>query len=197
MRILPLAEQGRWLQSQALPADPYKAGGETFEFYLQFYPPKHLGGIECFSEGLISYAGVGGEALMTVVDTECPREYDERLFNRIRYPVGEGKSIYESPAHLFSADELPDLIPIFSLTVAWQWEAYLHMPRTRTVLLNWEGDIFDLWTDDRAVYLGVSEMLKEFSLSEVAGSQPGDPANGGRPFSPDSTSTPPAAGPRR
>ncbi len=197
MRVLPLTEQGRWLQSQALPADPYKAGGEVFEFYLQFYPPKHLGGIECFTEGLIGYAGVGGEALMTVVNTECPREYDERLFNRIRFPDGEGKSIYESPAHLFSADELQDLIPIFSLTVAWQWESYLHMPRTRTVLLNWEGDIFDLWTGDRSVYFGVSEMLKTFGLSEVAASQPGGPANGGQPFSPDSTSTPPTAGLRR
>lgn len=171
MRVLALTEQARWLQSHALPVDPYKCGGEAFKFFLQFYPPKHLGGVECFTEALIGYAGVGGEMMMTVMDTECPREYDERLFDKLRFPVGESKTIYEAPAHLFAVEELQDLIPMFSLTVAWQWEAYLHMAHTRTILLNWEGDIFDMWTDDHSVFMGVSEMLKTFGLSETETAQ--------------------------
>jgi len=197
MRVLALTEQARWLQSQTLPADPYKSGGETFEFYLQFYPPKHLGGVECFTEALIGYAAEGGETMMTVMDTECPREYDVRLFDRLRFQVGESKTIYEAPAHLFAAEELQDLIPMFALTVAWQWEAYLHMPRTRTILLNWEGDIFDMWTDDHSVFMGVSEMLKTFGLSEVATAQPGGPANGSPPIRSETNSTSSAAGSRR
>ena len=42
---------------------------------------------------------------MTVMDTECPRAYDERLFDKPRFPVGEAKTIDEAPAHLYTAEE--------------------------------------------------------------------------------------------
>ena len=171
MRILPLTEQARWLAAHALPTEPYERGGEVFKFFLQFHAPKTLASIECFTKALLDYAGVGGDVMMTVIDTEAPYDYDERLFDKLRFPVGEPKTIVEAPAHLFSTDELDDLVPMFGLTVAWQWEAYLHMPHTRTVLLNWEGEVFDFWTDDRSVFAGVSEMLKTFGLSETESAQ--------------------------
>jgi len=105
--------------------------------------------------------------MLTVVDTEMPYDYEERLFNRLRFPASEPKAILDSPAHLFDREELRDVIPMFSLTVGWQWESYLHMPGSRTVLLNWEGDIFDVWTDDRSVASGISDMLKTFNLEQV------------------------------
>ena len=66
---------------------------------------------------------------------------------------------------------------MFSLTVAFQWEAYLHIPMSKTILLNWEGDIFDLWTDDRSVFASVSDMLRTFCLSETNSAQPGGPVS--------------------
>jgi hypothetical protein len=172
MQILPLTEQAAWLASHLLPGEPYQRDGENLAFFLQFYAPKELRGIQSFTEALLDYAGTRREVMMTVMDTECTRDYEERLFDTLRFPSGERKSIFDAPAHLFAAGELPDLIPMFSLTVAWQWETYLHMPRTRTILLNWEGEIFDLWTDDQAVLTGVSEMLSTFGLTKTQDAQP-------------------------
>lgn len=197
MRVLALTDQARWLRAHELPADPYESGGDTFKYYLQFHPPKHLAGIECFTGALIGCAAAGGEAMLTVMDTECPYDYDERLFDRLRFPAAGPGTIHEAPAHLFGADELQDLIPMFGLTAAWQWETYLHMPGTRTILLNWEGDVFDLWTDDPSVFVAVSEMLRGFGLSET--DPPGRPraSEGGPPTprdDPGARREPPPAG---
>lgn len=167
MRILSLSEQAAWMARRGLPANPYQCDGEKFEFYLQFYAPKSLRSTECFTEGVLNFGGSGDEIMMTVVDTENPYDYEERLFNRLRFPASEPKAILESPAHLFDRDELGDVIPMFSLTVGWQWESYLHIPGSGTVLLNWEGDIFDVWTHEQSVFLGISDMLKAFGLEPV------------------------------
>lgn len=152
---------------RGLPANPYQSGGEKFEFYLQFYAPKELRSTECFTEGVLSFAGSGDEIMMTVVDTEMPYDYEERLFNTLRFPGRQPEEIMESPAHLFDTEELRDVIPMFSLTVGWGWESYLHIPASRTVLLNWEGEIFDFWTDEQSVFSGISDMLKTFGLKQV------------------------------
>ena len=44
---------------------------------------------------------------------------------------------------------------------------------------------------------GVCHVVRRVFRSSRPGAEPGGPANGGQPLSPDSTSTPPAAGPRR
>jgi hypothetical protein len=154
-------------------------GGESFEFSLQFYAPKTFRSTECFTEGLLGFAGGNGNVMMTVIDTVSPYDYEERLFNRLRFPEGQPTSIVETPVHLFASEELRDLIPIFSLTVGWQWQAYLHMPASRSILLNWEGEIFDFWTDEQSVFSGVAGMLETFGLRETAGVQLGAAPNGG------------------
>jgi hypothetical protein len=172
MRVLTRPEQAAWIDRHGLPAEPYRSGGEKFKFYLQFHTPKTLRSIECFTEGVLNLAGLGGEVMMTIVDTEISYDFQVRLFDRLRFPMTEPKAIVDSPGHLFDSDEVRDVIPMFSLTVGWGWEAYLHMPRSRTVLLNWEGDIFDVWTDDQSVFSGICGMLKTFGLNQTDTAQP-------------------------
>jgi hypothetical protein len=167
MRILSSTELAAWMTANKLPSEPYAQGGEAFAFYLQFHAPQSFRSIECFIEALLHHAGTGGETMVTVVDTVNLYDYEYRFFEKLRFPAGETKSILEAPAHLFSAHEFTDVIPMFSLTVGWQWQAYLHMPRSRSVLFNWEGELFDLWTDDRAVLTGVRELLERFGLRET------------------------------
>jgi hypothetical protein len=96
MRILSLTEQASWVASHRLPARPYEAGGEAFAFFLQFYAPKSLRSIECFTEALLGCAGESRDVMMTVVDTVMPYDYEERLFERLRFSVGESRSITEA-----------------------------------------------------------------------------------------------------
>ena len=177
MRILKQAEQLAWLAERRLAANPIESGGDGIEFYLQFYPPKQLRAIEAFTHTFLATAGARSEVMMTITDTENPEDYELRLFDRLRFPSGDPKSIFEAPVHLFGAEEHEDLIPMFSLTVAFQWEAYLHILMSKTILLNWESDIFDLWTDDRSVFASVSDMLRTFCLSETNSAQPGGPVS--------------------
>ena len=171
MRILSIAEHAAWLAASDLAARPYVEGGGTFRFYLQFHAPTTFRATECFTEGILEYAATEGEVLLTVVNVVMPYDYEERLFDKIRRASNAPIPTDDSGGHLFTADERRDSIPVFSLTAGWQWEVYLHMPHSRTVLLNWEGAIFDLWTDDESVLSGVFEMLERFGLTETEGSK--------------------------
>lgn len=160
-----MEEHAAWLATQNLPAKPYEHGGGKFEFYIQFYAPTRFRATECFTEGLLSVAAEKGELLLSVTDMVTPYDYEEQLFDRIRFCGAASAPAADSYAHLFAADEIRDSIPMFSLTVGWQWSTYLHMPHTRTVVLNWEGTIFDLWTDDPQVFSDMPQMLQNFELS--------------------------------
>ncbi len=169
MQLLTVAEQSRWLADRQLPADPYAAGGDVFQFYLQFYPPENFRGVESFIKGFLEYAGRGSDLMVTVMDTVNPDPYELRLFDRLRTLNEERRRLLDTPVHLFEPTEDDDVIAMFTLTVAFQWQAYLHVPKTRTVLYNWEGDIFDFWTADRLVFESVSRMLDTFELKQTKG----------------------------
>ena len=179
MQILSKTEIESWMCRRALPGDPYQNGGDRLAFYLQFYPPKNLRGVESFTHGLIHHLARDDEVLMTITDTENPERYELRLFDRLRKDFASGREILDAPGHLFAAAGYDDVIPMFALTVAFQWEAYLHFPATRSIILNWEGDIIDFWTDDRNAFDAVSTMIDAFKLKEVKAAQPGATENPG------------------
>lgn len=167
MHLLETTQQARWLAERNLPVEPYEKGSYDLEFYLQFHVPKSFRGIEYFTKGVIECAGKGGQLLVTVTDTVMAEPFETRLFERLRTPNMESKRLIDQPAHLFDHEEDEDVIAMFSLTVALEWKAYLHFPASRSVLYNWEGEIFDFWSADYEVFKNLSQLVQAFELKKT------------------------------
>ena len=167
MKCITPDEELAWLAAHRIPANPYEHGGQSFAFYLQFYPPKNFRAVEAFSKNVLPPICAGGETLLSITDTELAESYELRLIERLRSANQDDRGIGEARGHLFSSAEEDDLVAMFSLTVAMGWEAYLYMPKTCSVMLNWEGDILDFWTSDRSIFEEVTRLIGVFGLQET------------------------------
>jgi hypothetical protein len=166
MRCLNGEESAEWLRRHGLPPAPYDAPGEhDLQHYLQFYPPTRLRAAEEFTNRLLHLTETTDEVLISVMNTIYHEDFELRLFDRLR-PAGE-ENVWERPGNLFSRDELRDASTMLSLTAAFEWSVYMHMPQTRSILYNWEGTIFDFWTSDPAIHQAVLEMLAVFELGQT------------------------------
>lgn len=155
-----------WLEPYGLPVDPYaESDVARLPFYLQFHAPKRFRPVEAFARELAALASPDDEFLVSITDTIMPWDFELRMFDRLR-PAG-APSLLEAPGHLFSRDEVGDMISMFSLSVALEWKAYLHVPKMRSILHNWEGEIFDFWSGTEAVFEAVSSLLVGFKLDET------------------------------
>ncbi len=167
MKCFTPDEELAWLAEHHIQAAPYEHGGQCFAFYLQFYSPKSFRGVAAFTQNVLSAICEGGETLLSIADTEQPKSYELRLIERLRSASQESRSIGKAPGHLFSSAEEDDAVAMFSLTVAMGWEAYLYMPKTSSVVFNWEGDILDFWTSKRSVFEEVTRLIAVFGLQET------------------------------
>lgn len=102
-----------------------------------------------------------------ITDWPLYKPYEMKIIDFARSAHGEKRPLTDAAGHIFSLDEKHDLIALFSLTVAYDWKAYLYFPSSKTTLYNWEGEIFDFWTDDKSRYNKLLELQKAFYLNNT------------------------------
>jgi len=85
----------------------------------------------------------------------------------IRSIHGENRWLIEAPGHLIGPDETELGISLFALSASFGWTAYLYSPLDSAILLNWEGEIFDYWTDNQQALSEMRKILVDFDLSET------------------------------
>jgi hypothetical protein len=166
MNCINVQEQETWLKDQKMQGQPYGSDNAP-KHYIQFYAPKHLRAVEAFAHNLTDLYFPSNKALLSITDWALYQPYEMRLFDCVRSIHGEKRWLIDAPGHLFSTSEKDDLIGLFSLSVAFEWTSYIYFPDARVTLLNWEGVIFDFWTDDSKQLIAVSELLKSFSLEHT------------------------------
>jgi hypothetical protein len=167
MHCLNPTEQKEWLTRSGQVEDPYREGAPSSgKLYRQFYTPPRLSQIEAFVAHYLD-AWESGEALLVVTDWPLYSPYEMKLIDLARLAHGEKRRLIDASGHLFPLDEKDDLVSLFSLTVAYYWSAYLYLPSAKTTLHNWEGEIFDFWTDDSQKYTTLLELQKSFRLNRT------------------------------
>ena len=85
----------------------------------------------------------------------------------IRALHGERRNLIECPGHLLDAGKAETGIALVSLSASFSWSCYLYSPLANSTLYNWEGEIFDFWTDGDAAFAAMKEILMELSLEET------------------------------
>lgn len=147
MRCLTPAEVSSWLATHELPADPYNQPDTASRHYhqcelLKEYPP-----IRFFIRGLLAEIGNAGPLLILPTDWSAYQPDEMIAIDAIRRLSGETRPLIEAPGHLLDPADTETAVALFSLFTTYQWTCWVHSPADRSVLLSWEGEFLDFWTE--------------------------------------------------
>jgi hypothetical protein len=166
MKCLKESEVSGWLLEQGLPGDPYR-GDTAPDHYLQFSVPTRYLALEAFVRQFYSRIIPETESLIHFTDWGLYQESQMMAVAGIRTGAGECRTLREAPGHVVATGEVAAGVALFSLAAAFAWSCYLYVPSERTILYNWEGELFDFWTDGGSRLQEMRLLLKEFDLEEI------------------------------
>lgn len=176
MQCLTDSEVSAWLARHEIPENPYK-NRPTQAYYLQFRAPDQHRETDalarCYSEWIISES----VRLVHIVDWSHYTPSDMIAVAGIRSSHTENRSLIEAPGHLIEPEEAEVGVSLFALSASFEWTAYLCTSQDRTTLLNWEGELFDFWTDSQEAFLNMRKLLADFQLAETYQSEQADEAD--------------------
>lgn len=158
----------KWIVAHGQLEDPYRDGSKS-GLRIQFYAPTHYLAIEHFVRCcLTEILADSDEFLVLLTDWEPTEPCRDMVLNALRASTGEARSITQAPACIVSKDDPESAIALFALVVSFKWKAYLYGTYNQTVLYNWEGEIFDVWTDSPDLARALRTILQNFKLREVS-----------------------------
>ena len=165
MQCLTENEISHWLRERGIPEAPYHQVPPT-SFYLQFFTPPNQS-LSAFFRQYWALV-IGGEtALVHITDWGLYTASEMIPLMGIRALHSETRTLIDAPGHLLETHESETVISLMTLTTFFAWSSYWYSPSGHSILYNWEGDIFDFWTDDAAKMEMMKRLLVDFDLRET------------------------------
>lgn len=171
MQCATESEIDNWLNERAIPKDPYY-GEAAPEFYLQFHAPPKYRWLDAFTRHYYERIIPESESLIHITDCALYQPSEMIAITGIRRSRGEDRLLIEVPGHSLILEEVELGISLFSLAASFAWSSYLYSPANRSTLHNWEGEIFDFWTDSKQCLAEMGVILREFDLEETTKEKP-------------------------
>ena len=168
MRCLTNQEVTEWLRKHSIPEDPY-SGVSSPRYYLQFYPPLAHGFIDAFVRTYHLLMMPDSEAMVHMTDWSTYEPSEMLAIMGIRSMSEENRWLIHAPGHLLTPEESETSVALFSLSASFAWSSYLYCPKYNSTLFNWEGEIFDFWTDCVVMMAQMKRLLELFQLKETEG----------------------------
>ena len=166
MKCLTENEISQWLDQYGIVGDPYAKSHSAC--YLQFYAPQKHQAIDGFIRRCFDLVFCSTDTLLHITDWGLYTPSEMIPVMGIRSLHSEERLLIEAPGHLFDSAEAEAAISLMALTASFAWSSYLYCPTNRSTLYNWEGDIFDFWTDDPSQIAILKRILEDFDLHETA-----------------------------
>jgi hypothetical protein len=163
MQCITDSEITDWLRERSIPKDPYRDDVAP-RFYLQFHAPTKDRTIDAFSRHYFERILPAAESLIHLTDWGLYQQSEMIAISGIRASQGEHRMLIDSPGHLLTPSEHEIGVSLFSLSGSFAWSSYIYSPHHRSTLHNWEGEIFDFWTDREEVISDVKLILEQFDL---------------------------------
>ena len=170
MRCLTDSEVSEWLRREEIQEDPYERGS-VHDYYLQFRAPTADGHMDALVRHYWERIIPGSVAVVHMTDWGLYKPSEMTAVVGIRSTHGEKRALIEAAGHLIEPGEAEVGISLFALSASFEWTSYLYAPPARTTLLNWEGELFDFWTESREAYAEMRRLLAEFELAETCRSE--------------------------
>ena len=166
MRCLTDNEVSDWLLAHSIPKDPYR-GASTPANYVQFYAPSTHRHLDAFVRNYSLVIIPDSESMVHMTDWSLYQPSEMIAIMGIRSSCDENRWLIHAPGHLLAPEEAETGIALFSLSASFAWSSYLYCPKNRSTLYNWEGDIFDFWTDCDATMEEMMFLLAQSDLAET------------------------------
>lgn len=170
MKCLTENEISQWLDQRGIVGDPYVKSHSAV--YLQFDAPKKHQAIEAFIRRYYDLIVRSTDTLLHITDWGLYTKSEMIPVMGIRSLHSEARLLIDAPGHLLDSAEAETAISLMALTTSFAWSSYLYCPTNRSTLYNWEGDIFDFWTDDPSQMAILKGILQDFDLQETAKTTP-------------------------
>lgn len=77
--------------------------------------------------------------------------------------------LIEAPSHEIGSEEAEVGISLFSLSSSFEWSAYLYAPVHGSTLYNWEGELFDFYTNSQETLERMRQIVEKFGLAVTCG----------------------------
>jgi hypothetical protein len=173
MPALTEKEVGKWLVAHGHPPDEDDPIAGTSESTTQFYAPREYSKIQAFVRCYLAEIVVDGDVLIVVEDAYSPSDCDPLILKAIlEHFEGESYNFEELPTLCFptfcvSKKDWEKAIALFTLMTCFRWQCFLYGSANQLTLFNWEGDIFDFWTDSKEKKQAMKEMIRAFKLKEI------------------------------
>jgi hypothetical protein len=166
MRCLTDKEVSEWLLEHSVPEDPYR-GESSPAYYVQFYAPSAHRHLDAFVRNYHSLIIPDSESMIHMTDWGLYQPSQMIAIMGIRSSSDENRRLIHAPGHLLAPEEAETGVALFSLSASFAWSSYLYCPKQRSTLYNWEGDIFDFWTDCDATMEEMRLLLARSELAET------------------------------
>lgn len=170
MHCLTESEISQWLQQRGIVGDTYHQSHSTGH-YLQFYAPKNHRTVSAFLRNYGELITGGSEGLVHITDWSLYTQSEMIPIMGIRSLHDEKRWLIDAPGHCLASNEMDVAVSLVVLTTAFAWSTYWYCPASRSTLYNWEGDIFDFWTDDPAMMEIMKKLILDFDLHETKNSE--------------------------
>lgn len=167
MQCITDKEVEEWLRARDLPKDTFFDGASA-RFHLRFYTPVGHRRVDAFVRHYLEQVVPPSELLIHVTDWSLYEQSEMIAISGIRSNAGEIRGLVEAPGHVLNSAEKELCVAIFSLAVSFSWSSNLYSGESRSILFNWEGDVFDFWSDSEASVRKMKELLDRFELAELA-----------------------------
>ncbi|RYD20630.1 MAG: hypothetical protein EOP88_14290 [Verrucomicrobiaceae bacterium] len=166
MRCLTPAEVSSWLATHELPADPYHPPGRAPSCHLQRAIPRESTLVGSFTRAALAEI-TGGQPVLVLM-TKWPHDQPDQMqdIRTIRRSCGEVRPLIEAPGHLLDPTDGEMATELFSLATAHEWTCWVHTPGSGDILLTWEGELIDYWTEDPERFARVEELAEAHGFTE-------------------------------
>ena len=166
MRCVTDSEIDEWLRKRSIPKDPYHSDSSP-AFYLQFYAPTNHRRIDAFARHYFERILPAADSLIHMTDWGLYEQSEMIAVLGVRSSRGEDRMLIDAPGHILPIGEKDIGISLFSLSASFEWSSYIYTAQDHSTLFNWEGEIFDFWTDSEHVATEMKLMLNQFDLTET------------------------------
>jgi hypothetical protein len=166
MKCLTPNEVSVWLRQSGQIENP-RDSSEEYAFHFTFKAPLNYNyqALECFWNCIITEVAVADELLIMTTDAEPSVPSQDFILEAVRRTANEKRLLFEAPGYSVSYDEREKAVALLSLMSGFGWKCYLYPSQGRTVFYNWEGELFDFWTDSESKKNITLQIIKNFGLS--------------------------------
>jgi hypothetical protein len=166
MKCLTENQIEEWLDQRTIQKDPYR-GKASPAFYLQFYAPTSHRRIDALVRHYYNRIVPEGDSLIHMTDWGHYEQSEMIAIQGIRSSRGEDRMLIDAPGHVLPSAQKEIGISLFSLSASFAWSSYFYSAQDHSTLHNWEGEIFDFWTDSKQAVSEMRLMLNHFDLAET------------------------------